>query len=85
MFPEYHGPPLLGRELDFYGGADDAQILDQQLFRLLRNGFNLEVTFAGDGETPNVIFTAPHEEDYEWPTTVEEAANFWVVVIDYHD
>ena len=51
----------------------------------MKDGFNDEV----DTEYPNVIFTGnyyPEESssDFHWPTTVEEAAKFWVVVIDYH-
>ena len=68
------------------GFTDDAQIMDEALFNHLKEGFNDEV----ETDYPNVIFTGEfYPEDsssdqYHWPTTVEEAAKFWVVVIDYH-
>jgi hypothetical protein len=83
MFPEYRGKIPVGRNPHGHlnGFPDDAQIMDEPLFQQLKAGFNEEVTME---KQPNVIFTDNPDDDFEWPRTAEEAARFWVVVIDYH-
>jgi hypothetical protein len=85
MFPKYRGPSLIGREHSFHGHVDDAQIMDAVLFRKLKPGFSEEVKYTLLWMRPNVIFTNDPDDDFEWPTTIKEAAKFWVVVIDYHE
>lgn len=58
--------------------------LDDPLFQQLKAGFSESVSYAYDITEPNVIFTDDPDDDFEWPKTSEEAAKFWVVVIDYH-
>jgi hypothetical protein len=83
MFPDRRDASPFNRKIKFYGESDDAKVLDEPLFRRLKAGFSEKVKYdSGEGK-PNVIFT--NGSDSEWPKTVEEAAKFWVVVVDYHD
>jgi hypothetical protein len=84
LFPAYRGPrPICRKRMGDYGRADDAQIMDESLFQQLKAGFSESVSYAYEITEPNVIFTED-TDDFEWPKTSEEAAKFWVVVIDYH-
>ena len=84
MFPEFRGQPPISRErIGEYGEPDDAQIMDEPLFQKLKQGFSQQVNFSYEINEPNVIFNED-ADDFEWPKTAEEAANWWVVVIDYH-
>jgi hypothetical protein len=81
-FPEFRGPAPLGREkVPYLGYPDDAQILDKHLFRVLKKGFSDDVAWECE---PNVIFTGEPDNEFQRPRTPEEAAKFWVVLIDYH-
>jgi hypothetical protein len=55
----------------------------EPLFRQLKAGFNKYVDRSSEINEPNVIFNED-ADDFEWPKTAEEAAKWWVVVIDYH-
>ena len=57
--------------------------MDEPLFRQLKAGFGSVVDYSYEIAEPNVICTED-TDDFEWPTTAEEAAKLWVVVIDYH-
>ena len=57
--------------------------MDEALFQQLKAGFSEEVDYSYEITEPNVIFT-DDTADFEWPKTGEQAAKFWVVVIDYH-
>ncbi len=86
-FPKFRGnPPFLRRRgrTGFFGHADDAQIMDEPIFQQLKAGFSEEISYAYEITEPNVIFTDDPDDDFEWPETPEEAAKFWVVLIDYH-
>ena len=84
-FPTYKGmSPLCPRKFRVYGYPDDAQIMDEVLFKALKGGFNEYVTSAIPFEKPNVIFTDLDED--EWPVdSTSGVGRHWVVVIDYHD
>ena len=83
-FPEFRGKvPFHRGDIGFYGKPDDAQIMDEALFQQLKAGFSTGVDYSFEFKEPNVIFT-DDTNDSEWPKTAEDAANFWVVVIDYH-
>jgi len=83
--PKYEGKIPVGRNP--YGrpngSPDDAQIMDGPLFQLLKVGFGHGVDYSYEVTEPNVICT-DDTDDFRWPTTAEEAARLWVVVIDYH-
>ena len=83
IFPAYRGRLPIWREVDPLGMPDDAQIMDESLFRQLRKGFTKEVEISESITDPKVIFT-DDDADFEWPKTSAEAAKFWVVIIDYH-
>lgn len=84
-FPEYRGEPLIGRSTaNFYGKPDDAQIMDEPLFRQLQAGFSEEVTYAYEITEPNVIFTDEPDADFERPKNAKQSVDFWTVLIDYH-
>jgi hypothetical protein len=84
-FPDYRGRLPFDREdPGFYGHPDDAQIMDEPLFRLLKGGFSDCVDYSHEINEPNVIFTFDEGDDAVWPGNKKEAAEFWVVVIDYH-
>lgn len=83
-FPDFQGMlPLNRDDTEFEGQPDDAQIMDRPLFDQLRAGFGDDVDYSYEIDTPNVICTED-DEDFKWPKTAKQAANFWVVVIDYH-
>ena len=84
LFPQYRGRlPFDRMRIGYYGAPDDAQIMDEPLFRRLQPGFGWEMDGSYEINEPNVICTED-TDDFEWPKTVEEAAKFWVVIIDYH-
>jgi hypothetical protein len=84
MFPVFRRKPPVSRDrIGEYGEPDDAQIMDEPLFRQLKAGFSKHVDFSYEINEPNVIFNED-ADDFEWPKTAEEAAKWWVVVIDYH-
>jgi hypothetical protein len=84
LFPNYRGRlPFNRMRVGYYGAPDDAQIMDEPLFRQLKPGFSKEMDGSYELNEPNVICTED-TDDFEWPKTVEEAAKFWVVIIDYH-
>lgn len=84
-FPGYRGTlPICRDRTGVYGRPDDAQIMDEPLFQQLKRGFSEEIVHSWELHEPNVIFTDDPDVDFEWPKTNEEAAKFWVVVIDYH-
>jgi hypothetical protein len=80
-FPAYRGKPPIREHVGVDGEADDAQFMDEPLFEQLKGGFDKVINFSWEITEPNVIFTDIFNE---WPKTPEEAANYWVVVIDYH-
>ena len=83
-FPEYRGKLPIGRgSVGFDGAPDDAQVMDEPLFRQLKAGFGDSVDYSYEIAEPNVICTED-TDDFQWPKTAEEAAKLWVVVIDYH-
>ena len=83
-FPAYREKMLIYREhVEFYGCPDDAQIMDEPLFQQLKKGFGESVDYSYEITEPNVICTED-TDDFEWPTTAEDAAKLWVVVINYH-
>lgn len=83
-FPEYRGKlPINRGSVGFDGAPDDAQVMDEPLFQQLKNGFGDVVDYSYEIAEPNVICTED-TDDFVWPTTAEEAAKLWVVVIDYH-
>lgn len=83
-FPEFRGTlPLNRADTEFEGEPDDAQIMDRPLFDQLQAGFGDDVDYSYEIDSPNVICTED-DEDFKWPKTAKQAANFWVVVIDYH-
>jgi hypothetical protein len=81
LFPKYRGKLPINR--GFEGEPDDAQVMDEPLFQQLKKGFGTVVDYSYKIDEPNVICTED-TDDFEWPKTGEEAAKFWVVVIDYH-
>jgi hypothetical protein len=85
-FPAYRGTlPICRDRTGVYGKPDDAQIMDEPLFQQLKRGFSEEeIALSWELNEPNVIFTDDPDDDFQWPRTNEEAAKFWVVVIDYH-
>jgi hypothetical protein len=84
LFPDYQGRlPVNRGRVGFDGAPDDAQVLDEPLFQQLKAGFGTAVDYSYGVNEPNVIFTED-DADFDWPKTAEEAAKFWVVVIDYH-
>lgn len=84
-FPKYPERLPLGRPYPgFYGAPDDAQIMDEPLFKQLKRGFSEEVNYAYELKEPNVIFANASDDDFVWPKTNKQASDFWVVVIDYH-
>src|SRR5262249_44600588 len=84
LFPKYEGRlPFDREEFQEYGDPDDAQIIDKPLFQQLKRGFSQEVSYSWEIDEPNVIFTEDTDA-FKWPKNSQEAANFWVVVIDYH-
>jgi hypothetical protein len=84
MFPKYQGRlPFNRMRIGYYGAPDDAQIMDEPLFRQLRPGFGEEMDGSYEINEPNVICTEDADA-FEWPKNSEEAAKLWVVVIDYH-
>ncbi|MGH7194148.1 MAG: hypothetical protein ACREJM_11570, partial [Candidatus Saccharimonadales bacterium] len=83
-FPDFRAKLPLNREdTEFLGAPDDAQIMDRPLFDQLQAGFADDVDYSYEIDSPNVICTE-NDEDFKWPKTARQAANFWVVVIDYH-
>lgn len=87
MFPKYRGKLPFGRDplglIDGY--PDDAQIMNEPLFQQLKVGFSEEVRVSDNlFKDPCVIFTNDPDDDFEWPKTNQDAAKFWVVLIDYH-
>lgn len=83
-FPAYSGMLPINRGCDKrYGEPDDAQIMDKALFRQLKRGFSTSPDYSWEIDEPNVICTED-DDDFNWPRTIKEAAEFWVVVIDYH-
>jgi hypothetical protein len=84
LFPTYRGRlPFNRMRVGEYGASDDAQIMDEPLFRQLQPGFGEEMDGSYEINEPNVIF-AEDGDEFEWPKTAEEGAKFWVVLIDYH-
>lgn len=84
LFPKYRGKlPINRGRVGFDGAPDDAQIMDEPLFRQLKKGFGGVVDYSYEINEPNVICTED-TDDFQWPKTGEEAAKLWVVVIDYH-
>jgi hypothetical protein len=84
LFPQYRGRlPFSRQGAGYYGAPDDAQIMDESLLRQLQPGFSVEMDGSYEITEPNVIFFEELDAE-EWPKTSEEAAKFWVVVIDYH-
>jgi hypothetical protein len=84
LFPKYQGKlPFNRGSVGFDGAPDDAQVMDEPLFQQLKSGFGDVVDYSYEIAEPNVICTED-TDDFEWPTTAEEAAMLWVVVIDYH-
>jgi hypothetical protein len=84
VFPAYEGKlPFNRGSVGFDGAPDDAQVMDEPLFRQLKAGFGDGVDYSYEIAEPNVICTED-TDDFVWPTTAEEAAKLWVVVIDYH-
>ena len=90
-FPKFRGKVPVGRKdamlLD-YGYPDDAQIMDEPLFQILKKGFCEEIPDSDEGPAHVIfatesIFQGP-DSDFPWPKNGTEAAEFWVVVIDYH-
>ncbi len=82
-FPKFRGKlPVNRAGTGFEGEPDDAQIMDEPLFQQLKAGFSDLANFSYEINEPNVICTED-TYDFEWPKTSEEAAKFWVVVIDY--
>ena len=57
--------------------------MDEPLFQQLKKGFGESVDYSYEITEPNVICTED-TDDFEWPTTAEDAAKLWVVVINYH-
>src|SRR5262249_18029059 len=83
-FPKFRGKlPINRGGTGFEGAADDAQIMDEPLFQQIKAGFSSVVDYSYEINEPNVIFNED-ADDFEWPKTVEEAAKWWVVVIDFH-
>lgn len=83
-FPDFQGTlPVCREDIDFHGESDDAQVMDEVLFQQLQKGFSEEVNYSYEIGKPNVIFTEGTDYD-EFPETAAEAAEFWVVVVDYH-
>jgi hypothetical protein len=87
-FPKFRGRPPFRDKVPPLGYPDDAQAMDEPLFRRLRKGFCEEIPYGGDGPVP-VIFTTDEycqdpEGDFPWPKSGDEGERFWVVVIDYH-
>ena len=83
-FPKFRGKlPINRGSVGFEGAPDDAQIMDKALFQQLKPGFGDTVDYSYEITEPNVICTED-TDDFEWPTTSEEAGKLWVVVIDYH-
>jgi hypothetical protein len=76
--------PIQRRHVGPYGEADDAHIMDGQLFHQLKPGFSEDVCYSYTLAKPNVIFTDDPDDDFAWPKTDREASKFWVVIIDYH-
>lgn len=83
-FPSYRGKlPIYREQVGSEGEPDDAQVMDEPLFRQLKSGFSHSLDYSYEIKEPNVIFT--HEPDEAgWPKSSEEASKLWVVVIDYH-
>ena len=85
-YPAFQGESPFGRTNGSeFGCQDDAQIMDPPLFRQLKSGFSGKVTDSFHIYKPNVIFTDGPDDQDLWPKTAAEAAEFWGVVIDYHD
>ncbi|MCL4190204.1 MAG: hypothetical protein KJZ87_00555 [Thermoguttaceae bacterium] len=85
VFPDYGGKQPFSRDdTGSLGEPDDAQIMDKALYQQLKPGFSENVDYSFDIEEPNVIFTDDPDPS-DWPRTIEDAAKYWVVVIDYHD
>lgn len=85
IFPKFRGTSPINRERTGGDGEpDDAQIMDGPLFQQLKAGFSESVDYSFEINEPNVIFTDDPDDDFEWPKTSKEAAEFWVAVIDYH-
>jgi hypothetical protein len=83
-FPKYRGKlPINRGSVGFEGAPDDAQVMDEALFRQLKAGFGDGVDYSYEIAEPNVICTED-TDDFDWPTNAEEATKLWVVVIDYH-
>ena len=84
IFPKFRGRlPINRGGTGFEGEPDDAQIMDEPLFRQLKAGFSNHVDLSYEINEPNVIFNE-EADDSVWPKTAEDAAKFWVVLIDYH-
>jgi hypothetical protein len=70
--------------MSLHGYEEDAQIMDEVLFKQLKTGFNEYVTHALPMERPNVIFTDLDEDGW-----MDEPSGLigqqWVVIIDFHD
>jgi hypothetical protein len=82
-FREYRGNlPINRGSVGSEGAPDDAQMMDEALFQQLKCGFGDTVDYSYEITQPNVICTED-TDDFQWPTTCEEAAKLWVVVIDY--
>lgn len=82
-FPNYRGKlPFDRGSFGFEGAPDDAQMMDEPLFRQLKPGFGDSIVYSYDIAEPNVICT--EEDCFHWPKTAEEAKTLWVVVVDYH-
>jgi hypothetical protein len=83
-FPDYRGKlPFHRGSVGFEGRPDDAQVMDEPLFRQLEPGFGGIVDYSYEIAEPNVICTED-TADFEWPKTPEGAGKLWVVLIDYH-
>lgn len=83
-FPDYRGKlPISRGSVGFEGAPDDAQVMDEPLFRQLKAGFGDSVDYSYEIAEPNVICTED-TDDFVWPKTAEEATKLWVVVIAYH-
>ncbi|MEX2138346.1 MAG: hypothetical protein WD894_03745 [Pirellulales bacterium] len=82
-FKDFEGEsPFERNDVPFYGLADDAQIIDQELYRELEDGFDEYVTHEYEITKPNAIFTDLGEGEWEPEIVVDR---YWAVVVDYHD
>lgn len=83
FYPDYRGNcPVCRNDNDFFGAADDAQIIDETLLSQLEKGFGEEVRYTWEPHRPNVLFTDLGEGEWD---DIDILGKYWVVVVDYHD